>query len=158
MPPITLSVPDATVTFDPRKLATRRSAGGCPDNIAHRITLAGNTFFSALDYRVPANLLENAERHLERHDQRGYAGCEGELAMGGSCIPQRTFSADYSLLGVKPVDANKQNPCLNADHAGTPETLRHLLCLGQRERITSNYTGVSAELQRWTMSTVKLNN
>ena len=57
-PAITLSVPDATVTFDPSvTFATTTFSGGMwVTTVPSNPTLAGNTFFSALGYQVPANL------------------------------------------------------------------------------------------------------
>ena len=51
-----LNVPDADVTFDPNAtLLPRRSAAGLATTVPVA-RLAGNTFFSALGYLVPANL------------------------------------------------------------------------------------------------------
>src|SRR5207245_10179282 len=53
----TLSVPDASVTFDPAATtATTTFAGGMWVTRAPSSHLAGNTFLSGLSYQVPANL------------------------------------------------------------------------------------------------------
>ena len=57
-PFFTLSVPDATVTFDPFVIfaTTTFGPGGVSVTTVPSPPLAGNTFFSALSYQVPANL------------------------------------------------------------------------------------------------------
>ena len=74
---------------------------------------------------------------MEPHDQRGYAGCEIELAMGGSRLHQ--FQHLLQPCGVKPVDANRQN--LNADHAGIPENFKQFVIGGATGGGGTNYTG-----------------
>ena len=61
--------------------------------------------------------------------------------MGGSRLPYAHFSADYNALGVKPVDDNKKNPYLNADHAGTPENFKPFVIGGATGGGGTNYTG-----------------
>lgn len=58
-----------------------------------------------------------------------------------------TFDANPTNLGVKPVDANVQNPYLNSDHAGTPENFKSFVTGGQEEAVAAITPGVSARLE-----------
>ncbi len=52
-----------------------------------------------------------------------------------------SFATDYTLLGVKPVSSNAENPYNNGDKAGTPEQYRAFVVGGGRGGGGSNYTG-----------------
>ena len=108
--------------------------------------LPGNTFFSGLGYLVPANLPKGINPVT-------WSGTISTATPGVSLKWQwaaavyTSFNADNNLLGVRPVDANKKNPYLNSDHAGTPENYKQFVTGGARGgggRITPE---VSAELQ-----------
>ena len=51
------------------------------------------------------------------------------------------FGADYTQLGVKPVDDNKASVYQNSDHAGTPENFKNSVTGGARGGGGSNFTG-----------------
>lgn len=51
------------------------------------------------------------------------------------------FGADYSQLGVKPVDDNKASFYQNSDHAGTPEYFEQYVVGGATGGGGSNFTG-----------------
>ena len=106
----TLNVPDADVTFDPTvTFATTTFVGGMWVTTVPSPPLAGNTFFSALEYQVPANLPGGIKNVT-------WSGTITSSTPGVSVKWQwaaavyTSFNADYNLLGVKPVDANKNNP------------------------------------------------
>jgi hypothetical protein len=42
---------------------------------------------------------------------------------------------------VKPIDGDKQNPCANSDHAGTPERFLEFVIGGAMGGGGSNFTG-----------------
>jgi hypothetical protein len=52
-----------------------------------------------------------------------------------------SFSGDNSVLGVKPMDSDDDNPGTNHDLAGTPENFKQFLIPGARSRGGKNYTG-----------------
>ena len=52
-----------------------------------------------------------------------------------------SFSADPSMLGVKPVDDKVHSPYLNSDRAGTPENFKHFVIGGATGGGGANYTG-----------------
>src|SRR5258708_1761337 len=52
-----------------------------------------------------------------------------------------SFNANYSSLGVKPIDATSGSAYLNSDHAGTPENYKSHVTGGARGGGGSNWTG-----------------
>jgi Kelch motif len=140
-----LSVPDATVTFDPNvnfATTTFGPGGVSMTTVPSNPTLAGNTFFSALDYQVPANLPGGIKNVTWSGTiSTDTPGVKVNWQWAAAVYPNAHFSADYNLLGVKPVDDNKKNPYLNADHAGTPENFKTFVMPGATGGGGSNYTG-----------------
>jgi hypothetical protein len=137
----TLSVPDATVTFDPSvNFATTTFSGGMWVTTVPSGGLAGNTFFSALGYLVPANLPGGIHNVTWSGTiSTDTPGVSVQWKWGAAVYTN--FNADYTALGVKPVDDNKKNPYLNADHAGTPENFKPYVIGGATGGGGSNYTG-----------------
>jgi len=137
----TLSVPDASVTFDPAAAsATTSFVGGIWVTRVPSSGLAGNTFLSALRYLVPANLPGGINPVT-------WSGTISSDTPGVSVQWQwaaavyTNFSPNYNLLGVKPVDDNKASQYKNSDHAGTPENFKQFVTGGARGGGGSNYTG-----------------
>jgi hypothetical protein len=138
-----LPVPDSTVIFDPAVnfATTTFGPGGVSTTmVPSNPTLAGNTFFSALSYQVPANLpggIKNVTwSGTISSDTPGV-----KVSWKWGAAVYTNFSTDYNALGVKPVDDNKKNPYLNADHAGTPENFKPFVIGGATGGGGSNYTG-----------------
>src|SRR4029077_6526196 len=137
----TLSVPDASVTFDPNvNFATTTFSGGAWMTTGPSSGLSGNTFFSALGYLIPANL-PGGINPVTWSGTISSDGREGRAQWQWAAAVYTNFNADNNLLGVKPVDANKQNPYLNSDHDGTPENFKSFVIGGARGGGGSNYTG-----------------
>jgi hypothetical protein len=137
-----LSVPDATVTFDPAaNFATTTFSGGMwVTTVPSNPTLKGNTFFSALGYLVPANLPGGI--HNVTWSGTISADTPGvKVNWQWGAAVYTNFSADYNALAVKPVDDKVQNPYLNSDHAGTPETFKPYVIGGATGGGGANYTG-----------------
>jgi len=138
-----LPVPDATVIFDPAVnfATTTFGAGGVSTTmVPSNPTLAGNTFFSGLSYQVPANL-PGSIRPVTWSGVISVATPGVKVNWQWAAAVYTNFSTFYNLLGVKPVDANRQNPYLNADHAGTPENFKSFVIGGATGGGASNYTG-----------------
>jgi len=135
-----LPVPNASVTFDPAAVsATTNFVGGMwvttvPSN------LKGNTFLSGLSYPVPSNLPGGIKNVT-------WSGTISVDTPGVSVNWQwagavyTTFSTDYNLLGVKPVDDPTHSQYQNKDHAGTPENFKPYVIGGGTGGGGSNYTG-----------------
>jgi hypothetical protein len=135
-----LSVPDASVTFDPAAVsATTDFIGGMwvttvPSNIG------GNTFFSALGYLVPANL-PGSIRPVTWNGTISIdtPGVSVNWQWGGAVYTN--FSPDYTALGVKPVDDKTVSQYKNSDHAGTPENFKQSDIAGATGGGAANCTG-----------------
>jgi len=137
----TLSVPDASVTFDPAATtATTTFTGGMWVTRVPSSHLAGNTFLSGLSYQLPANLPGGINPVT-------WSGTVNIDTPGVSFNWQwaaavyTSFSSNYNALGVKPVDDNKASQYQNSDHAGTPENFKSFVIGGSRGGGGSNYTG-----------------
>jgi hypothetical protein len=136
-----LSVPDATVTFDPAAtFATTTFSGGIWMTTTPSSGMADNTFFSGLGYLVPVNLpggIHNVTwSGTISTDTPGV-----KVSWKWAAAVYTNFSADYNALGVKPVDDNKKNPYLNNDHAGTPENDKSHVIGGATGGGGHDYTG-----------------
>jgi hypothetical protein len=143
MPPITLSVPDATVTFDPNvnfATTTFGPGGVSMTTVPSNPTLKGNTFFSGLDYQVPMNL-PGGIHNVTWSGTISTDTPSVKVQWKWAAAVYTMFDADYNLLGVKPVDDKVQNPYLNADHAGTPENFKPFVIGGATGGGGANYTG-----------------
>jgi hypothetical protein len=137
----TLSVPDATVTFDPTSTsATTSFMGGMWVTRAPSSGLAGNTFLSGLSYLVPANIpagLKNVKWNGTIIQDTSAVSLHWQWA----AAVYTSFSSNYDALGVKPVDDNKASQYKNSDHAGTPENFKSNVIGGATGGGGSNYTG-----------------
>jgi len=144
-PAITLNVPDATVRFDPAVnfATTTFGPGGLSTTVVpSNPTLKGNTFFSALDFLVPSNLPGGIKNVTWSGTiSTDTPGVKVNWQWAAAVYPNAHFSADPSLLGVKPVDDKVQNPYLNADHAGTPENFKSFVLPGATGGGANNFTG-----------------
>lgn len=120
----TLSVPDATVTFDPvATLAATTFSGGMWVTRVPSSGLAGNTFLSALSYLVPANLPGGIKNVTWSGTfTSDTPGVTLQWQWGAAVYVK--FSSDDNSLGVKPVDDNMASIYKNSDHAGTPEDFK----------------------------------
>jgi hypothetical protein len=137
-----LSVPDATVIFDPNvATATTTFTGGMWVTTVPSTGLAGNTFFSALAYLVPANLPGGIKNVT-------WSGTIGSDTPGvtvewkwAAAVYTNFNSVDYNAIGVKPVDDKNASQYKNSDHAGTPENFKPFVISGATGGGSNNYTG-----------------
>jgi len=141
----TVNVPNGTVKFDPAvnfATTTFDPSGNSTTTVPSNPTLKGNTFFSALDFLVPANLPGGIKNVTWSGTiSVDTPGVSVNWQWAAAVYPNAHFSADPSLLGVKPVDDKVQNPYLNADHAGTPENFKQFVGTGGTSGGGTNYTG-----------------
>ena len=137
----TLSVPDASVTFDPHATsATTSFSNGTWVTRVPSSGLAGNTFLSAFGYMVPANLpggIRNVTwSGMMNPDTPGVS-----MQWKWAAAVYNGFSSNYNAVGVKPVDDNRASQYKNSDHAGTPENFKSHVIGGATGGGGSNYTG-----------------
>jgi hypothetical protein len=139
-----LSVPDATVTFDPAVIfatTTFGPGGVSTTEVPSNPLLKGNTFFSGLSFLVPANLPGS----IKPVTWTGTISVDTPGVIVNwqwqAAVYTNFTDADYNLLMVKPVDDKVRNPYLNADKAGTPEAFKPSVIAGATGGGGSNFTG-----------------
>jgi hypothetical protein len=136
-----LSPGDATVIIDPNATtATTTWSGNMPTTTVPASGLAGNTFFSAFSYLVPANIPGGLNpvtwSGTMTSDKPGVT-----VNWQWAAAVYTSFSSNYTALGVKPTDDNDASIYHNSDHAGTPENYKMNVTGGARGGGGSNYTG-----------------
>jgi hypothetical protein len=135
-----LPVPDASVTFDPGAVtATTNFVGGMwvttvPSGIK------GNTFLSGLSFPVPANL-PGGIKNVTWNGTISVDTPGVSVNWQWGAAVYTNFSADYNLVGVKPVDDKTASQYQNKDHAGTPENFKPYVIGGATGGGGNNYTG-----------------
>jgi hypothetical protein len=137
----TLSVPDATVTFDPAATSATTTFDGSKWVTRVPSTgLAGNTFLSGVGYPVPINL-PGGIRNVSWSGTVATDTFGVSLNWKWAAAVYTSFSSNYNALGVKPVDDGHANQYKNSDHAGTPENFKSHVTGGAMGGGGSNYTG-----------------
>lgn len=126
-------MPDASVTFDPTATtATTTFSGGMWVTLAPSSGLAGNTFLSGLSCQVPANL-PGGIRNVTWSGTVTIDTPGVSLNWQWAAAVYRTFSSNYNVLGVQPVDDGNASQYHNSDHAVRPRASRLSLRAGQPE-------------------------
>jgi hypothetical protein len=150
-----LAVPNATITFSPR-ITTATASFDTSTNTwsisAPSSGLAGNTFLDGLIFQVPAGGLPGGVKPVtwQSNFSTDTPGVTLQWQWAASVHPAADFSADYNVLGVKPVDDNKASIYQNSDHAGTPEYFKCQNCLpggatgGGGSNFTGSYSGTAS--------------
>src|SRR5207247_9838655 len=101
-----------------------------------------NTIYSYMYFIVTSNLTGRIKNVTWRGTiSTDTPGVKVNWQWAAAVYPNAHFSADPSLLGVKPVDDKVQTPYLNSDHAGTPENFKSFVIGGATGGGGSNYTG-----------------
>jgi hypothetical protein len=135
-----LSVPNASVTFDPAAAsATTNFVGGMWVTTVPS-SLGGNMFLSGLSYQVPANLPGSIHPVTWSGTiSINKPGVNVNWAWGAAVYTN--FSTAYNALGVKPVDDKTASQYKNQDKAGTPENFKQFVIGGATGGGGNNYTG-----------------
>src|SRR5262245_37862529 len=137
-----VAMPDAVVTFSPTatSAATMSDVGTNTWFTTVPMGLGGNTFLVGAALPLPNGLPGGLNPVTWRAD---FATDTPGVSVNWqwSAAVYRSFSADYSALGVKPVDSNRASQYQNSDHAGTPENFKSFVTGGARGGGGSNFTG-----------------
>jgi hypothetical protein len=138
----TLAAPSGVVTFSPS--ATAASTSYDPSSNTWHTTvpagLGGNSFLSGLAVPLPAGLPGGVHPVTwSGHFSSDPPGVGVNWQWAAAVYTQ--FSADYTTLGVKPVDDPRASSYQNSDHAGTPESKRGFVTGGAMGGGGSNFTG-----------------
>jgi hypothetical protein len=145
-------IPDAKVVIDP----SVTTASTTFDSVNHVwITTVpfdtdDATFLTGIPWLVPAG---GIPADIEPVTWCGtFASDTAGVDMGWrwSAAAYSSFSSDGSVLGVKPMNTDHDNPPANRDNAGTPENFKPSVIPGARGKGRANYTGSysgSAEIE-----------
>ena len=138
-------VPSALVTFSPLvTVATTVFTNGQWVTTVPLSGLAGNVFFDGVALKAPAPA--GFPGGIQPVTWQGMffsmtPGLSVQWQWAAAVYSNALFGADYTLLGVKPVDDNQASVYQNSDHAGTPEYFKHYVVGGARGGGGSNFTG-----------------
>jgi hypothetical protein len=136
------AVPDTDIVFEPG--ATSASATFDPSDggwdISVPSNVGGNVFMGGVALPVPNALPGGIKNVLWTagfwSDTPGVS-VNWQWAAGA----YKSFSLDYTTLGVKPVDNNTLSVYKNGDKAGTPEAFKSAVVAGATGGGGTNYTG-----------------
>ncbi|GLQ90448.1 hypothetical protein [Dyella flagellata] len=138
----TVHVPNAKVTFDPVATTASTSFDSYSNTWVTVVPfgLGGNTFLDGaalpLASNLPGGINPVSWSGQVTSDTAGIT-----VAWQWATAAYTNFSANYSLLDVKPVDSNQASVYANSDHAGTPEAYKPFVIGGARGGGGSNWTG-----------------
>jgi uncharacterized repeat protein (TIGR01451 family) len=138
-----LPVANGIITYSPTCTTATTS---CDSNGANWIScvpesgLAGNQFLCGLAFQVPQGGLPGG---LQNVTWSGNYNSENNCTISTqwAAAAYSCFSAQCSLLGVKPCDDNAASQYKNSDHCGTPEGYKGYVTGGGCGGGGSNYTG-----------------
>jgi SdrD B-like domain len=136
------ATPDAVITFSPTatSAATTFDAGSNTWFTTVPMGLGGNTFMAGFALPLP-NGLPGGLNPVTWTADFATDTPGASVNWQWSTAVYRSFSTDYSALGVKPVDSNSASQYHNSDHAGTPENFKSFVTGGARGGGGSNFTG-----------------
>jgi hypothetical protein len=136
------ATPDAVITFSPTatSAATTFDAGSNTWFTTVPLGLGGNTFMGGFALPLPNGLAGGLNPVTWTAD---FATDTPGVSVNWqwAAAVYRSFSTDFSALGVKPVDSNSASQYHNSDHAGTPENFKTFVTGGARGGGGSNFTG-----------------
>ncbi len=139
-----LSLPKAKITYSPSAAASTTTYDAATQTWM-TIVSSGNydkdVFVSGLGFVVPGGGLPGKVKPLTWQGRytANAPGLDIEWTWGAAIYS--SFNANYSGLGVKPVDGSVQNPYLNSDPAGSPENYKAFLVDGATGNGGAEYVG-----------------
>ena len=146
------SVPDATITIDP----SASSATTTYDPVANMwittvpFDLDDATFLTGIPWLVPAGGIPGDIEPVTWCGTFASDTAGVDIGWRWAAAAYSSFSADNTVLGVKPMNTDHDNPPANRDNAGTPANFKPFLIPGARGKGGKNYTGSysgSAEIE-----------
>jgi len=137
------ALPDARIVIDPNAptAATTFDAVNNAWLTTIPFDLDDNAFLTGIPWLVPAG---GIPADVEPVTWCGtFASDVAGLDIGWrwTAAAYSSFSSDNASPGVKPMDTDKDNPPMNHDRAGTPESFKPFVNPGARGKGGTNYTG-----------------
>lgn len=128
---ITLNVPDSKITLSSNTFwSTTQFINGKWEVKAPTWTYDRNVFMSGLSYLVPAGGIPAGIDDVKWTASISINREGVKIKWKWAAAVYSQFSANYSALGVKPIDGYFFSPYFNADKAGTPELFKNRLKAG----------------------------
>jgi serine protease AprX len=137
-----LSVPNASVTFDPAATTATTTFNATDNKWVTRVRSGqgGDIFLSGLAYQVPTAL--PGGMNPVTWTGRFTTSTPGvSVSWKWRAAVYSTFSASYAALGIKPIDSSTGSQYANSDKTGTPENFKPSVVGGARGNGGTNYTG-----------------
>jgi len=137
-----LPVPDSVITFSSSASTSTTTFDAVHNqwNTTVPTSYSGNVFLAGLsDYRstaLPGGINPVSWTATFYTNRSGVS-----LQWQWAAAVYTSFSANYSALGVKPIDATSGSAYQNPDHAGTPENYKSYVIGGARGGGGLNWTG-----------------
>jgi hypothetical protein len=137
------SLPNAAITIDPS--ATVASTTFDPANNMWNTTLPWDLddagFLTGMPWTVPPGGLPGDVKPVTVCGTFASDVAGMEIGWRWAAAAYSSFGSNNSVLGVKPIDSDGDNPATNDDRAGTPENFKQFVIPGARGKGGRNYTG-----------------
>lgn len=141
--PVNLAIPNAQITIDPGVTVATTSYD--PVNNVWNTTLPwdldDNAFLSGMPWLVPAAGLPADVEPVNWCGTFAVDVSGAHIGWRWAAATYSSFGSDGTVLGVKPINSDDDNPATNHDRAGTPENFKQFVIPGARGKGGSNYTG-----------------
>jgi hypothetical protein len=136
------ALPDAKITIDP-SVSTASTMFDAVDNVwitTVPFDIDDATFLTGIPWLVPAG---GIPADIEPVTWCGtFASDTAGVDIGWRwSAAYSSFSSDSTVLGVKPMNTDHDNPPVSRDNAGTPENFKTFVIPGARSKGARNFTG-----------------
>lgn len=146
------ALPDAKITIDP-SVSLASTMFDAVDNVwitTVPFDLDDATFLTGIPWLVPAGGIPADIEPVTWCGTFASDTAGVDIGWRWSAAAYSSFSGDNTVLGVKPMNTDHDNPPVNRDNAGTPENFKSFVFPGARGKGGKNFTGSysgSAEIE-----------
>jgi len=137
------AMPDAKIVIDPS--ATTASTTFDAVNNVWLTTipwdLDDNAFLTGMPWLVPAGGIPGDIEPVAWCGTFASDVAGMDIGWRWAAAAYSSFSSDYNVLGVKPMNTDNDNPPKDRDRAGTPKNFKQFVIRGARGKGGKNYTG-----------------
>jgi hypothetical protein len=137
------AMPDAKIVIDP-SVTTASTTFDAINNVwitTVPFDLDDAAFLTGLPWLVPAGGIPGDIEPVTFCGTFASDTAGVDIGWRWAAAAYSSFSSDNSVLGVKPMFTDHDNPGTNRDLAGTPENFKQFVIPGARGRGGKNYTG-----------------
>jgi hypothetical protein len=146
------ALPDAKITIDP-SISTATTTFDAVNNVwitTVPFDLDDASFLTGIPWLVPAGGIPGDIEPVTWCGTFASDTAGVDIGWRWSAAAYSSFSGDNTMLGVKSMNTDHDNPPANRDNAGTPENFKPSVIPGARGKGGKNYTGTysgSAEIE-----------